>query len=379
MDASTVRRAIRRAVALHLSALAPALVACGHSAATTGGTEAGSESGGADAGGNEDATADDATTEDAPGDGEAPSDAEAEGDGFICYLPDVAPCSLVPDAEQYCGGSCAMFCSLFNGTPEQCGVGTDGAISESQCAQHCPGGSAQSCIMTWNGSCQFGQISCEYGCVPGRKPAGLRAPRVRARSLVGALLAQTAYLEAASVDAFERLASELSAHGAPATLRRLALRAAQDERRHARVMSALARRAGASVPPPRVGKVAPRSLEKIAHENAVEGCVNETFSAALAAIQAACARDDRVRAAMQRIATDEMRHAELAWSVAAWIETRLDAAARERVKAARSEAARALVASGPKDVAKDAAEALGLPTALQARRMAHELMRALAA
>ena len=93
-------------------------------------------------------------------------------------------------------------------------------------------------------------------------------------------------------------------------------------------MAALARRAGATVPAPRMKKVAPRLLEEIARENAVEGCVNETFSAAIAAVQAACARDDRVRAAMRRIATDEMRHAELAWSVAGWIDTRLDAAAR---------------------------------------------------
>ena len=43
------------------------------------------------------------------------------------------------------------------------------------------------------------------------------------------------------------------------------------------------------------------------------------------------------------------------------------------------EAARALGMGGPKDVAKDAAEALGLPTAMLARRMAHVLMQALAA
>jgi hypothetical protein len=201
--------------------------------------------------------------------------------------------------------------------------------------------------------------------------------RASARNPAAALLANMAYMEAASVDAFERLASELEAYGAPVALRLRAIRAARDERRHARVMSALARRAGATVPTPRVTKVSRRSLETIARENAVEGCVNETFGAALAAVQAACARDERVRAAMRRIAADEKRHAELAWSVAEWIEARLDGAARERVRGARTRAARAIVRGKGRDVVPGAANALGLPTASQARSIALELMRSL--
>jgi hypothetical protein len=376
MRRGTVSRAICRAVALHLSALAPVLVACGHTTSTSGSAEAGGEKG-ADGSGNADSGASsDATIEGA-------SDDAANDDADACDLPPAPPCSVVPDAAQYCGGSCVMFCSPFNGTPEQCGVGPDGSLSVEQCAQHCPPGTtdaAPSCYIVWNGwntACSYGSITCNYGCALGRRPAGLHPSRPRGGSATAALLAQMAYLEAASVDAFERLASELAAHGAPAALQRRALRAARDERRHARVMSALARRAGATVPVPRVAKVPRRSLEAVARENAVEGCVNETFSAALAAVQATCARDGRVRAAMRRIAVDEARHAELAWSVATWIDTRLDGAARERVTAARTKAARALVKANGRGVAPSAAYALGLPTASQARLMAQELMRSL--
>ena len=381
MRRGTVSRAIRRAVALHLSALAPVLVACGNTSSTTGGSEAGSETGADGSGGADTGASSDATIEGASDD--AANDAEDAGDADACDLPSVPPCSVVPDASHYCGGSCGMFCSDFNGTPEQCGAGPDGGLSFEQCAQHCVGGvfepdaAGQGCSIVWNSGCSYGSITCTYYCVPGRRPAGLHPSRPRAASPAAALLTQMAYLEAASVDAFERLASELAAHGAPAALRRRALRAARDERRHAGVMSALARRAGATVPVPRVAKVPRRSLEAIARENAVEGCVNETFSAALAAVQASCARDGRVRAAMRRIAADEARHAELAWSVATWIETRLDGAARERVTAARTKAARALVGASGRDVPPSAAYALGLPTALQARRMAQELMQSL--
>ena len=52
-----------------------------------------------------------------------------------------------------------------------------------------------------------------------------------------------------------------------------------------------------------------RELEAIAIENAVEGCVRESFGALLATWQAKTAGDARVRAAMKRIARDETRHA----------------------------------------------------------------------
>ncbi|HEX8791622.1 MAG TPA: ferritin-like domain-containing protein [Polyangiaceae bacterium] len=143
--------------------------------------------------------------------------------------------------------------------------------------------------------------------------------------------------------AFERLARELAHHGAPERLLRALHRAARDEERHADSMGALARKAGASTQRPRLRRTRPRSLEAIALENAVEGCVRETFGAAIVLAQAFTAADPDVRSAMRKIAPDELRHAELARRVARWIEPRLQPAARERVARARARATRDLV------------------------------------
>src|SRR5205814_4301213 len=49
-----------------------------------------------------------------------------------------------------------------------------------------------------------------------------------------------------------------------------------------------------------------------------EGCVGETLGALLAAEQLRLASDPEVRRILQRIAKDELRHAELAWTFLAW-------------------------------------------------------------
>src|SRR6185295_19930202 len=78
-------------------------------------------------------------------------------------------------------------------------------------------------------------------CVGGRRPGGLLAPAdARATNPLGAWLAECAHLEAASVDAFAILQSEIAAHQGPQLLIAAAAAAAQDERRHARVIGSLA-------------------------------------------------------------------------------------------------------------------------------------------
>jgi hypothetical protein len=76
-------------------------------------------------------------------------------------------------------------------------------------------------------------------------------------------------------------------------------------------------------------------LLQLAIENAEEGCVKETFGAALAVMQAANASDGRIRRMMRRIASDELRHAALSWRLNAWLDARLDAKGRARVARAR--------------------------------------------
>jgi hypothetical protein len=113
--------------------------------------------------------------------------------------------------------------------------------------------------------------------VDGRRPSGL-APMAppSARDRAGAWLAKAAWLEAASIFAFVELGRELEDRGAPAALARAALAAANDEIRHTQLMTRLAQRYGAAPPEPVVQPMAARSLEAMAIENAVEGCVRET-------------------------------------------------------------------------------------------------------
>jgi hypothetical protein len=190
-------------------------------------------------------------------------------------------------------------------------------------------------------------------------------------------LAETAYLEAASVDAFERLARELEAHGAPRRLRAASRKAARDEIRHARVTTQLAKRAGATVPACHRTPADVRSLEEMALENAVEGCVRETFGAAVAVLQSEQAGDSHMRRAMKTIARDEMRHAQLSWAIARWLETKLDARAHARVNRARSEAVEALERGARHEPDAGVAWHLGIPSAAQALAALHELRASL--
>jgi hypothetical protein len=212
---------------------------------------------------------------------------------------------------------------------------------------------------------------CEGRRPEGYGPAGLPATGCE----LGLWLAQAAHTEALSVPAFARLARELKAHGAPRALVDDARRSAREERRHTRMMTALARRHGVRVARPSAplpGHV--RTLEAIATENAVEGCVRETVGALVARWQAGWARDARIRAAMTVIARDEARHAELAWQVDAWATSRLPGASRQGLAAARAQAFSTLQTeiqqSRPGALLRHAA---GVPSASDTLRLARAL------
>jgi hypothetical protein len=212
-------------------------------------------------------------------------------------------------------------------------------------------------------------------CVGGRRPAQWAAPAMRGRpGALAAWLSGTAHMEAVSVGAFSMLAAELKAHGAPPTMVSAARAAIQDERRHARVMGRLAVRRGGRAPAARsVRPGQPADLEAVAKQNAVEGCVRETFAAAVACRQAEAARDVEVRDAMKVIAIEETRHAALSFAIHEWARTRLSRAARARVRAARQEAGEALIAELASPETEELRQAVGLPDAAEAVRMAGAL------
>ncbi|MBK6697265.1 MAG: ferritin-like domain-containing protein [Myxococcales bacterium] len=212
-------------------------------------------------------------------------------------------------------------------------------------------------------------VNC-YTCGVGRRPEGFAHDGAACgESALGQYFSVIAALEAASVSAFERLERELSVHGAPASLCARARSAANDEVRHARVMGRFAREWGGAVKPPANDVMSVRPLAQVALENAVEGCVRETFGALTATMQAERATDERVRAAMRRIAADETEHAALAWSVARWANAALDAATQARIVAAMEDAIRGLEAELDLDVPHEVRQTAGLPSRGEAQTM----------
>ena len=256
------------------------------------------------------------------------------------------PCSQIP---------AGTFTSSFPPPPRDAGVDADaaadagapvlepdGGIAQARCAELC-GVLVLSCRPITDDA-GVAVVECSHGadrvCSGGGRRHAQVAPGSFARThAVADYLAASAALEASSVLSFRRLRRELAHHGAPRTLLRAVSRAARDEARHARAMTSLARREGAApLSAARVVAAQARGLEEIARENAVEGCVFETYGALLAMWQGENAEGAALRGSLRRIARDETRHAALAWSMARWAEQRLDRAAQLRVADARSAA-----------------------------------------
>lgn len=209
-------------------------------------------------------------------------------------------------------------------------------------------------------------------CSIGRRPDGLvskelaRAQHDGTSDPVGRFFAEAAHLEAASVVAFERLASELSALGAPRELVDSALASRNDEVKHARMTERAARRRGARPLAPVIAPAAERTMLAIALENAVEGCVRETYGALVAHHQAQAAGDGSIASMMRTIAEDETRHAGLAWDVAAWLEPQLSHEERAEVSRARARALAELREVIAREPSRELEVIAGMPTARRA-------------
>lgn len=159
--------------------------------------------------------------------------------------------------------------------------------------------------------------------VPTSIIGGGRAPEGYTAIPSGAYLAECARMEGAAAIAFERLARELETHGAPASLLAAAWRAADDEKRHAKLMGAVAETFGETHIPYEATSLPPRPLLAVALENAREGVVHETFGAVLNAHQAEHAEGASLRDVFASIADDELAHAQLSLDIHRWVLTQL--------------------------------------------------------
>lgn len=149
------------------------------------------------------------------------------------------------------------------------------------------------------------------------------APAAAERALLAGMWLRAARLEHASVASFARFSLELLAFGAPPALVAAAHTAALDEIGHAEACFALASRYGGEPVGPGalpLPAALPRAagLAELAAATVEEGCVGETMAALFAAEQRSCASDPRVCAALEAVALEEARHAELAWTTLRW-------------------------------------------------------------
>ena len=275
------------------------------------------------------------------------------------FVIDTAQAAQILDMQghatsQGCRAVCAQ---IVTGAID--GARPDGSLASDAGVSGVTSNAAASCDVISSGTalevtCHFSQA---FGC-GGREPSGLVRRAMLARASAGAWLARMAWMETASIDAFEMLADELRMLGAPADLVHGARDAACDEQRHASAVGRLARARGFEPEAPQRVASAPRSLEALAIDNAIEGGVRETFGALLAAHQASAALDAEVRGAMRLIARDEAAHALLSARIDTWARTRMDPTVLD---AARREAATELARSITAECDDDAALSLGLP------------------
>lgn len=259
-------------------------------------------------------------------------------------------------------------------------IEADGGVDQARCAALC--GSQTLGCRPVVGDAGEPLLECSYGTEKvcsggGRRHAGVQPGVFAGTSAVADYLAASAVLEASSVLSFRALRRELADHGAPRRLLRAVSRAARDETRHARTLGRLARRTGAPpISAPRRRGLEKRRLEEIARENAVEGCVFETYGALLAMWQGENVADATLRSSLRRLARDESRHGSLSWAMARWAEQRLDRAARARVAEARRGAVAELrrrVAAAPLELVRHGLQPSGATAQIMVDHLARTL------
>ncbi|MGK3961732.1 ferritin-like domain-containing protein [Sorangium sp. So ce118] len=287
------------------------------------------------------------------------------GAGQICLCGDpVGECVLAQcTSDDDCG---RLLCSSYVLNPGCGGTGFACQTPEDECASDADCAGDQQC------SLETGRHTCtEPICVIGRpflvdgaartaEPAARDDWRAVApgapprreelsaeqQAALAAHWTRAALLEHASIAAFARFALQLLSLGAPPELVFAAQAAMGDEAEHARMCFELASAfAGRGVGPGPLaidGALGGEGAREILVTTLREGCIGETVAAIEAAEAALHAADPAIRRALEKIAEDETRHAELAFRFAAWAVERdpsLGSAVFEELAAARREPA----------------------------------------
>ena len=142
----------------------------------------------------------------------------------------------------------------------------------------------------------------------------------RARGRAAKIWSERRRAELEAAQRFDWLASEFEVLGASATVRKLAARAAEDERRHAELCADLSRHFGEPVVSsglPAFRRVAPAKMERkdaLIYEVVALACVTETLSTALLGALVDRASDSLAKRTMHSILCDEVNHSRLGWA-----------------------------------------------------------------
>ena len=143
------------------------------------------------------------------------------------------------------------------------------------------------------------------------------------RARLGRIWIETGLGEHASVAAFARFVLHLLSLGTPPDLLLDAIQAMEDEVHHARLCFGIARQfTGESAGPGRmdISGVLDQGddASSILRAAILEGCFEETVSAAYAQVALERVKEPSIRAVLARIADDESKHADLAWRFVNW-------------------------------------------------------------
>ena len=291
-----------------------------------------------------------------------------EGDGPVIPSIDAGPDAGPFDAGPFDAGHDA---GVDGGWIAKitCTGGVDGGFPLSVCQSLCKDVVAGQPVI---GCAPMGDILlCSTFCGVGRLADGVSA-RSKGDGL-GKVLADMAAHEAAAVIAFEQLAIELRAHGLHRGFHRGARRAAREEQRHLQLVGALAAQRQGTFALARRHGTSVRTIDALAHDNAVEGCVRETFGSLLGAYQATHATDAGVRQVMATVTADEVGHGAYSWELTHALESRLPLARRRRVRETREHALHTLPWGMLDSIPRKHHAALGLPDEEQLEAMAGTL------
>ena len=216
-------------------------------------------------------------------------------------------------------------------------------------------------------------VTCE---IEGRGHGNIqKATHVFGPTALSHWFARALHAEASSVASFLQLRAELLQVHAPQPLLDRCLRAAKQEVVHARLMAKYCKEQKGTPPPLDFGSPPQRSLFLLAMDNAIEGCVFETYAALRAHHQSMHAEEEHIRNVMKTIACDETEHAQLAWDIHSWILPQLTVQECQEIHIAMRKAFENLVESVQQHRQHPMASRLGFPDV----HLVHALQQEIAA